>query len=152
MRSCSQQNQISSPTRQRCAACAVGLYGELRTGQPEIQRRHGSEGRLYMVQCNGTAVCTHRQLGAQLSTASTMTADQFLFIRHCSNNTEHCDHNQPQVKSEIICDINEVMFCRGGAVTVIVLGILAHMIRGDGENVNVTISLGRTSIGHSHRN
>ena len=37
---------------------------------------------------------------------------------------------------------------RGDAVTVIVLGILAHMIRGNGENVNVTISLGRTSIGH----
>ena len=40
---------------------------------------------------------------------------------------------------------------RGDAVTVIVLGILAHMIRGDGENVNVTISLGRTSIGHSQK-
>ena len=37
-------------------------------------------------------------------------------------------------------------------MTVIVAGILAHMIRGDGEDVNVTISLGRTSIGHSHRN
>ena len=37
-------------------------------------------------------------------------------------------------------------------MTVIVLGILALMIRGDGDNVNVTISLGRTSIGHFHRN
>ena len=37
-------------------------------------------------------------------------------------------------------------------MTVIVLGILALMIRGDGEDVNVNISLGRTSIGHSHRN
>ena len=37
-------------------------------------------------------------------------------------------------------------------MTLIVLGILAHMIRGDGDDVNVTISLGRTSIGHSHKN
>ena len=37
-------------------------------------------------------------------------------------------------------------------MTVIVAGILAHIIKGDGDDVNVTISLGRTSIGHSHRN
>ena len=41
---------------------------------------------------------------------------------------------------------------RGDAVTVIVAGILAHIIKGDGDDVNVTISLGRTSIGHSQRN
>ena len=41
---------------------------------------------------------------------------------------------------------------RGDAVTVIMSGILAHIIKGDGDDVNVTISLGRTSIGHFHRN
>ena len=53
---------------------------------------------------------------------------------------------QIEIKSSLdFVTSTEVMF-RGKAATVIVASILAQVTRGDGEDGNVTISLGRTIL------